>query len=67
MNKLDRYDTQKLIEVRKIINGIAEYNYTSESNPLYKKLMTIVKKIDKILNTELESDLQEDYNLLGKI
>ena len=44
MNKLDRYDTQKLIEARKIINGIAEYNYTSESNPLYKKLMTIVKK-----------------------
>ena len=67
MNKLDRYDTQKLIEARKIIDEIVEYNYTSKSNPLYKKLMTIIKKIDKILNTELEPNLQEEYNLLGKI
>ena len=67
MNKLDRYDTLKLIKARKIINGIAEYNYISESSSLYKKLMTIIKKIDKILSTELELDLQEEYNLLEKI
>ena len=29
--------------------------------------MTIVKKIDKILETELEPKLQEEYNLLGGI
>lgn len=67
MIKLDRYDAKRLIDTKKIINGIADYNYTSESNPLYKKLMTIVKKIDKILETELEPKLQEEYNLLGRI
>lgn len=67
MIKLNRYDAQRLIDAKKIINGIADYNYTSESNPLYKKIMTIVKKIDKILETELEPKLQEEYNLLGEI
>ena len=37
MIKLNRYDAQRLIDAKKIINGIADYNYTSESNPLYKK------------------------------
>ena len=67
MIKLNRYDAQRLIDAKKIINGIADYNYTSESNPLYKKIMTIVKKIDKILETELEPKLQEEYNLLREI
>ena len=65
MNKLDRYDALKLIEAQKIINKVAEYNYTSESNKLYKKLNTISNKIDKILETELEPKLQEEYNLIG--
>lgn len=67
MNKLDRYDAQRLIQARKMINGIAEYNYTSDSNRLYKKLNTIVTKIDHILETELEPKLQEEYNLLGHV
>ncbi len=66
MNKLDRYDTLKLIEARKIIDGIRDYN-NIVSSPLYKKLNTVVKKIDSILNTELEPELQEEYNLLGKV
>lgn len=67
MIKLDRYDAQKLIEARNKINGVAEYNYTSESNPMYRKLCTIVNKIDRVLETELEPELQEEYNLLGKL
>ena len=66
MNKLDRYDTLKLIEARKIINAIRDYNNIC-SSPLYKKLNTIVKKIDSILDTELEPKLQEEYNLLGRV
>ena len=67
MNKLDRYDTLKLIEARKIINAIRDYNNSCSSSPLYKKLNTIVKKIDSILDTELEPKLQEEYNLLGRV
>lgn len=66
MNKLDRYDTLKLIEARKIINDVQEYNNII-SSPLYKKLSTVIEKIDSILNTELEPKLQEEYNLLGKV
>lgn len=66
MNKLDRYDTLKLIEARKIIDGIREYNNIYSSS-LYKKLDTVVRKIDSILDTELELELQEEYNLLGKV
>lgn len=66
MNKLDRYDTQKLIEARKIIDGIRDYNNIC-SSPLYKKLNTVVVKIDSILATELEPELQEEYNSLGRV
>ena len=66
MNKLDRYDTLKLIEARNIIRGIRDYNNII-SSPLYKKLDTVVKKIDSILDTELEPELQEEYNLLGRV
>ena len=66
MNKLDRYDTLKLIEAKKIIDGIREYN-NIYSSPLYKKLDTVVRKIDSILDTELEPRLQKEYNLLGRV
>ncbi len=66
MNKLDRYDTLKLIEARKIIDGIRDYNNIC-SSPLYKKLNTVVGKIDSILDTELEPELQKEYNLLGRV
>ncbi len=67
MNKINRYDAQKLIEAKKIINGVADYNYRSESDRLYRKLCTIVSKIDHLLETELEPELQEEYNLLGRV
>ena len=67
MNKLDRYDAIKLIEARKIIDGIYEYNFTSESDRLCCKLSTIISKIDKVLDTELEPDLQKEYDLLGRL
>ena len=66
MNKLDRYDTLKLIETKKTIEGIRDYNNIVSSS-LYKKLNTVIKKIDSILNTELEPELQKEYNLLGRV
>lgn len=67
MNKLDRHDALKLIEVKKKIHEVADYNYTSDSQPLYRKLTTVINKIDHILDTELEPKLQEEYNLVGKL
>lgn len=67
MNKLDRYDYLKLIEAKDIILEIDAYNYSSESQPLHRKLTTIIKKIDHVLNTELEPKLQEEYNLVGSL
>lgn len=67
MNKLNRYDAKKLIEARKVISGVADYNYTSDSSPLCRKLNTIMTKIDRLLETELEPELQEEYNLLGRL
>lgn len=66
MNKLDRYDALKLIEAREIIIGIREYNNIISSS-LYKKLDTVVGKMGAILDTELEPELQEEYNLLGRV
>lgn len=67
MIKLDRYDAKKLIEAKKIIEGVRDYNYTSDSNPLFKKLCTITSKIDNVLNSELEPELQEEYDILGRV
>lgn len=67
MNKIDRYDGLKLIEAQKIISEVAAYNYTSDSSPVCRKLNTIIAKINRLLETELEPELQEEYNLLGKI
>lgn len=67
MNKIDRYDAQKLIKAKKLIEEVIEYNYTSDSTPVCRKLNTIIVKISKLLETELEPDLQEEYNLSGKI
>ncbi len=66
MNKLDRYDALKVIEAKKILSGVHDYNYT-ESSSLSKKLNTVLNKLEKILDTELEPKLQEEYNLLGRI
>ena len=67
MNKLDRYDALKLIEAKKKVYEVADYNYTSNSQPLYRKLTTIINKINHVLDTELEPELQEEYNLTGKL
>ena len=67
MNKIDRYDAQKLIKAQKIISEVAAYNYTSETSPVCRKLNTIIAKINRLLETELEPELQEEYNLLGRI
>ena len=58
MNKIDRYDAQKLIKAQKIISEVAAYNYTSETSPVCRKLNTIIAKINRLLETELEPELQ---------
>ena len=67
MNKLDRYDAQKLLKAKNLIKEVYEYNYTSDSDPLSRKLNTILNKIGKIMKTELEPKLQEEYNLEGTV
>lgn len=67
MNKLDRYDAQKILEIRSKVREISAYNYTSDSAPLVKKLYTIEKKLTNLLDTELEPELQAEWNLLGRI
>lgn len=63
VNKLNRYDARKLIEARKIIQSVEDYNYTSESNPLCRKLNTIINKINRVLDTELEPKLQGEEKI----
>lgn len=66
MNKLDRYDALKIIEIRKMLEGIIGYN-NIESSSLFKKLNTIDSKLEKLLDTELEPKLQEEWRLLGRL
>lgn len=51
-NKLDGYDTNKMKDVRKTINQVYEYNYKSKTDPLSKKLQTILRKIDNIIEND---------------
>lgn len=48
-NKLDNYDTIKLKDARETINKIYDYNYISKNDPLSRKLETLLKKINHIL------------------
>ena len=66
MNKLDRYDALKIIEIRKTLEDIIGYN-NIESSSLFKKLNTIDSKLEKLLDTELEPKLQEEWRLLGRL
>ena len=66
MNKLDLHDARKLLKAQQLIREVADYNYTSDSNPLFKRLYTLTKQIDKLFAMELEPKLQEEYNLLGE-
>lgn len=67
VNKIDRYDAEKLLKARKIIMEVYNYNYLSEWDGLSRKLETIISKIDALLNKELKSGLQEEYLKTGKI
>lgn len=67
MNKIDRYDAEKLLKARKIIMEVYNYNYLSEWDGLSRKMETIISKIDKLLDTELEPKLQEEYLQTGKV
>ena len=68
MNKLDRYDAKKIVAARKLIDEVRDYNNINiESSSLYRKLNTIIVKLDVILNTELEPELQEEYNRSGRL
>ena len=51
-NKLDLYDTNKLKQARKLINEVYEYNWFP-STPLTKKLDTILKKLDSVIENEI--------------
>ena len=66
MNKLDSYDANKIVQARKLIDEVRDYN-NIQSSSLYRKLNTVIVKLDAILNTELEPELQEEYNRSGRI
>ena len=67
MNKLDCYDARKIIEIKNKVSEVIDYNYSSGSSPLEKKLNTIYTKLEHLLDTELELELQEEWSLLGRI
>lgn len=66
MNKLGRYDALKLQDAIKIITEVYEYNYMPSSS-LTKKTETVLSKLEYILNTELEADLQREYKEYGRV
>ena len=49
MNKLDNYDTIKMINARNLIMEVYNYNFKSRSDNLSMKLETVLRKIDNIL------------------
>lgn len=61
MNKLDRYDSEKLVKAKLLIYEVYDYNYLSESDKLTRKLNTILDKIDKVLKTETEPKVHDEY------
>lgn len=54
-NKLDLYDTNRLKEAIKIIEKVYEYNYMPSSS-LTKKMITVLGKLNKIINEHGEKD-----------
>lgn len=57
-NKLDLYDTNKLKEARKLIIEVYEYSFCPHT-PLTKKLDTILKKLDNIIENEIDDRYKE--------
>lgn len=64
---IDRFDGRRLQEALKILKKVRDYNYVCESNPLYRKLDTVCRKVENLLMTELEPKLQEEYRTRGKV
>lgn len=60
MIKLDRYDALKLQNALQLINEVKDYNNVL-SSPVYRKLDTISKKLDKILAEETEPGVSKEY------
>ena len=69
-NKLDRYDARRLMKALGILRELYNCNDVP-SSPLTKKLGTICKKVESLLDTELGMEhghsLQEEYGMHGKI
>ena len=55
VNKLDKYDTDKLKKAREIILQVYEYNFKT-SDPLSARLETILKKIDLVIESYGEKE-----------
>ena len=66
MNKLDRYDALKLQEALHRIKTVRDYN-NIPSSPLYKKLNTIIGKLDAVLSAETTDEVQREYKTNGFI
>lgn len=66
MIKLDRYDALKLQIALLLINEVKDYNNVL-SSPVYRKLDTVSKKLDKILAEETEPDVSKEYTSKGKV
>ena len=49
---IDNYDTNKLKEARTLIIEVYEYNYKSKSDPLSKRILTIINKLNKLIAEE---------------
>lgn len=64
---IDRFDGRRLQEALKILEKVRDYNYVCESNPLYRKLDTVCRKMENLLMTELEPRLCEEYKANGKV
>ena len=66
MIKLDRYDALKLQKTLQLINEVKDYNNVL-SSPVYRKLDTVSKKLDKILAEETEPGVSKEYTSEGKV
>lgn len=65
--KLDRFDGRRMIEELRLMEKVRDHNYSYETDPLYKKLDTICRKIEKTLETELETGALHYYKSYGEL
>ena len=56
VNKLDEYDTNKLKAARKLIYDVYGHSWPPNT-PLTKKLETVLKKLDNIMENEREEQI----------